>query len=212
MKDFEKRLTALVERVAPADLRIRYDQPSPELDALLPKSLKGGKHYSVSFQTRAFDESGSGGSIRAAIELVLGSLEDGPKDIDPVVPSWYALSRMQREIVEQALKGLCAEHKARGAARNLARERDAHTEYEIADAFEAALRCLEFEYENEPGAVWEPLQARNGPPVRKPTDPVEVSEKEASIARAIQRKKLSTTVKELPKKNGARARDTRKPR
>lgn len=31
---------------------------------------------------------------------------------------------------------------------------------------------LEFEYENEPGAVWEPPQARNGPPVRKPADPV----------------------------------------
>jgi hypothetical protein len=201
MKNFEKELTALVERVAPADLRIRYLVPSPKLEALLPKSMKGEKHYSVAFQTRAFDESGGGDSIRRAVELVLGSLENGPKDIDPAVPSWYALSRMQREVVEHALKGLVAQHKARAAAKNLAHERDAHTEYEIADAFEAALQCLELEYENEPGAVWEPMQARSGPAMRKPTDPAASQGDEASTLGAEQRKKLSTTVKELREKN-----------
>lgn len=42
----------------------------------------------------------NGGSAREVVEMALDSLESGPKDIDPVVPTWYALSRMQREIVE----------------------------------------------------------------------------------------------------------------
>ncbi|HMJ15113.1 MAG TPA: hypothetical protein VK524_27050 [Polyangiaceae bacterium] len=205
MNGFEKQLTALVERVAPADLRIRVVKASAELRAVLPDSMNGEQHYTVSFQTRSFDEGGHGGTVREAVELTLDSLEEGPKDIDPVVPSWYALSRMQREVVEQALKGLAAEHKARAAVKNLTHERDAHTEYEISDAFEAALACLEFEYENGPGAAWEPLQARNGPAVHKPTDPTDPPEELSPAAQTARRKKLSVTVKDLRTKNRKRA-------
>jgi hypothetical protein len=103
MKTFETKLAELVERVAPAELRIRYLATSPKLLELLP-SIKGSKHFSVSFQTRSFDEGASGGSVREAVEMALDSLHKGPKDIDPVVPSWYALTRMQREIVEHVLQ------------------------------------------------------------------------------------------------------------
>lgn len=202
MKTFEAKLTELVQRVAPAELRIRHLITSPKLLELLP-SLKGSKHFSVSFQTRSFDEGASSGSVREAVEMALDSLESGPKDIDPVVPSWYALSRMQREVVEHVLQRHVAKHKERGATKSLAQDQDARHEYEMADAFEAALACLEFEYENEPGTVWEPLHARDDA-VRKPTDPVErpvVSRKAA----AERRKKLSETVKELSVKNRSTA-------
>jgi hypothetical protein len=209
MKTFEAKLTELVQRVAPAELRIRHLITSPKLLELLP-SLKGSKHFSVSFQTRSFDEGASSGSIREAVEMALDSLENGPKDIDPVVPSWYALSRMQREVVEHVLQRHVAKHKERGATKSLAQDQDARHEYEMADAFEAALACLEFEfeYENEPGTVWEPLHAR-GDAVRKPTDPVEppVESRKAAAAR---RQKLSETVKELSVKNRSTAKKARR--
>lgn len=172
MKTLEAKLTALVDRVAPAELRIRYIETPAALLKALP-GLRKSKTYSVSFQTRSFDEGSVSSSVRSAIEMTLDGLERGPKDVDPVVPSWYALSRMQREIVEQSLKRMAAEHKQRGATLNLATSPDAQVELEIADAFDAALRCLEFEYENEKGTAWEPLAARLGPATRKPTDPVD---------------------------------------
>jgi hypothetical protein len=205
MKDFEKKLTQLVERVYPAQLRISYGKLLPELEAILPASMKRRKHYHISYQTRSFDEGASGHTVREAIENTLDSLDNGFKDVDRGLPNWSALSRMQREVVEHTLKGLVAEHKARAAAKNLAHERDAHIEYAIADAFDAALECLEIEYQNEPSTVWEPLQARNGPPVRKPTDPVEESEEPTRAAKAAKRKKLSSTVKNLRAKNRKRA-------
>ena len=198
VKTFESKLAELVERVAPAELRIRCLPTSPKLLELLP-SIKSSKHFSISFQTRSFDEGSSGGSVREVVEMALDSLESGPKDVDPVVPSWYALSRMQREIVEHVLHRYVAKHKQRGAAKSLAQDQDATHEYAMADAFQAALACLEFEYENEPGTTWEPLHAP-GDSVRKPTDPVE-SPTESRKTVAARRKKLSETAKELSDKN-----------
>ena len=202
MKTFETKITELVERVAPAELRIRHVVTPPALLELLP-SVKGSKHFSVSFQTRSFDEGAGAGSVREAVEMALDSLESGPKDIDPGVPSWYALSRMQREVVEHVLKRHVAKHKQRGATKSLSQDPDARHEFVIADAFEAALACLEFEYGNEPGTVWEPLKG-HGEAVRKPTDPVNAPG-ESRRAAAERRKKLSETAQELRMKNRSAA-------
>lgn len=67
----------------------------------------------------------------------------------------------------------------------------------MADAFQAALACVEFE--DEPGTTWQPLHAP-GDAVRKRTNSVE-SPAEFRKGAAARRKNLSETAKELSDKN-----------
>jgi hypothetical protein len=123
--------------------------------------------YEVSVQTRSYDELFSGKSVGDAIRSALEGIED-PKvegDTDPVVPSWYRVSRMQREIVERTLERHRAEHMARAAEANIRNVvSDAAAEYAIADAFKAAMDTLYYdEVDDEQGPLGkEPLQARDG--------------------------------------------------
>jgi hypothetical protein len=110
---------------------------------------------------------------------------------------------LHRLCADRGARSHVAKHKERGAAKSLAQDQDARHEYAMADAFQAALACLEFEYENESGTVWEPLHAP-GDAIRKPTDPVE-PRVESRKAAAERRKKLSETVKELSVKNRSTA-------
>src|SRR5262245_39740401 len=144
MKSLESNLAMLLEKIWPADLKLRVIKPSPKLLAALPSTGKRPT-YTLSHQTRSFDEGPTGRSIRLIVEMALDGLLNGPKDVDRPVPSWYALSRMQREIVEQTLERLAAEHRANGARRNLVRDHGAQAEYEVADAFRAAIEALAFE-------------------------------------------------------------------
>jgi len=166
MKSLETNIALLLEKISPADLKLRLLRASPKLLAALP-SLGKRPTYSLSYQTRSFDEGAVGDSVRLVVEMALDGLVKGPKDVDPPVPSWYALSRMQREVVEQTLDKCVAEHRANAARLNLRNDRAAGAEYEIADAYKAALEALAFEPLETAGSEWEPLVAREAQPVAK---------------------------------------------
>lgn len=195
MRSLEATLTTLLEKVAPGELKVAVPRFAV---------LQDLDRCEVSFRTRGYDEVFCGKSIREAAEMALESLEDPPAgDVDPIVPSWYRLSRMQRQFVEQTLKGLLADHMARAASLNIARSPQAHAEYAMADAFQAALVALEFDDVDEHLAPLpvEPLQAR-----------VEAEKKETDWVDStgdLRKKKgeaLSSAVAALKKKNRGQAR------
>jgi len=159
--------------------------------------------YEVSFQTRSFDQGFIGKTIREVVTSALESIEDAPEgDIDPIVPSWYQLSRMQREFVIQTLRQHSSEHLAAAAAANLAHSRDAEVAYLKADAMIAALNALEVPNVNHDGELLpqEPLQARTA------TEP---ERDDGDDARSARREALAETVKNLKAKNKRRARGTK---
>jgi len=195
MRTLDKTLATLLEKVSPGELKIAVPRFAV---------LQDVARYEVSFRTRGYDEVFCGKTIRQAAEMALESLEDPPEgEVDPIVPSWYRLSRMQRQVVEQTLKRLLADHMAGAASLNIARSPQAQAEYAVADAFQAALAALEFDDVDEHhGALpAEPLQAR-----------VEAEQSEtdwADTSGAVRKQKgeaLSAAVAALKKKNRGKGR------
>ena len=141
-------------------------------------------------------------TVRDAVFSALQSLEDAPDgDIDPIVPSWYQLTRMQRQFVTQTLRRHLAQHMAAAAEANLVRSRAAEGEYLQADSFKAALDALEVTNTNVEGDLvpQEPLQARA---VAEP-------ERDTELQARRRRAALATAVEELKAENRERAKSGR---
>jgi hypothetical protein len=199
MRRLEAVLKALVDRVSPGDVRLNVSRAA---------WMRDGTSYEVSLQTRSFDEITSGETIGEAIRMALDVLEQPPVegDTDPFVPSWYRVTRMQRELVERTLERCHAKHMARAAAANIAHAAAvAQAEYAMADAFKAALASLEFEDTDghQEALEKEPLAARD------PDSPIvsksEAVERNDGSSRKEREARLAATVAELRAKNQARA-------
>jgi hypothetical protein len=132
-RSLEKTLSELVRLAAPGELRLTVP--------VWARKLKQTE-YTVSITTRGCHEGFGGATVAPAAETALGILTGPNPDIDPIVPRWYALGRMARQVVEQVLHRALAEHLERAALAKLAGTGDAHVEYEVADAFNAALDAL----------------------------------------------------------------------
>jgi len=205
MRSLESALTALVDRTSPGVVRLG-----------IPKHawMREYASYEVSIQTRSYDDMFSGKTLGEAIRSALDAFEDPAKpegDIDPVVPSWYRVSRMQREIVQRTLERYRAEHMARAAEANIRNASSAAAaEYAMADAFKAAIDTLYYDEVDEHHAPLEqePLQAR----VEGSTTVVKGKEIESNDRRTRQEreKALASTVAELKAKNREKARASKR--
>jgi hypothetical protein len=200
MRKLESVLKELVDRASPGEVRLN-----------VPRSawMREYASYEVSIQTRSFDEIFTGktigDAIRSAAEGMAEPAVEG--DRDPVVPSWYRVSRMQREIVQQTLERHRARHMANAAAANIANSPVvAQAEYAMADAFKAALAVLDYEENDE----------EQGPLEREVLAPRDATSKIVAKNQAIERAehartkeretRLAATVKDLRDKNRAKAR------
>jgi hypothetical protein len=102
-------------------LPLLVDRTSPGVVRLgVPKRAFTREYasYEVAIQTRSCDELYSGKTIGEAIRSALDEYEDKTRPegyTDPVVPSWYRVSRMQREIAERTLERHRHEDMGRGA-------------------------------------------------------------------------------------------------
>lgn len=166
--------------------------------------------YEVAIQTRSYDELYSGKTIGEAIRSAVDEYEDATRPeghTDPVVPSWYRVSRMQREVVERTLERHRHEHMARAAEANIRGARaDATAEYAMADAFKAAIDTLYYdEVDDRQFALeQEPLQRRaDGSPTVEKGKEIEANDRRT---RSEREKALAATVAELKAKNRERAR------
>lgn len=204
MRSLAKDLTTLVEKVSPADVRLRVPR-----HAFLRET--GG--FEVSLLTRGFDECFGGKTIREAVDSALYDVENPPEGSgDPFVPSWLRLSRMQRELVEHTLRRLAEKHMARAAAANIGAGPKAQADYAMADAFRAALDALAFDDTDDHSAPLEhePLEARTASADSVTTKEQEV-ERNDFRSRKERRAALSKAVAELKQKNREQARSGRKP-
>jgi hypothetical protein len=200
MRSLEAVLKELVDRVSPGDVRLNVPRPA---------WMREYASYEVCIQTRSFDECFSGktigDAIRSAAEGVAEPIVEG--DRDPIVPSWYRASRMQRELVERTLERHRAKHMANAAAANIANNSSvAQAEYAMADAFKAALMALEYEDNDEQHGPLEkePLAARDqASKISAKSRDIERGETVPSTGREA---RVAATVKELRDKNRARAR------
>ncbi len=204
MRSLESVLAALVDRASPGVVRLG-----------VPKHAFMREHasYEVAIQTRSYDELYSGTTVGEAIRSAMDSFEDSTRpegDTDPVVPSWYRVSRMQREVVERTLERHRHEHMARAAEANIRGARaDATAEYAMADAFKAAIDTLYYdEVDDRHFALeQEPLQPRvDGSVTVAKGKEIEANDRRT---RKEREKALAATVAEMKAKNRERARTTK---
>ena len=185
MKSLHAALNALVDLVTPGEIKLSKSR-------LLPgESLA----YDLAVRTRAFNESYTGGTVRETVLDALWGLQN-EVDIDPFVPAWHLLSRMQRELVLQTLREILARHLAAAAEANLAHSRDAEMAYLKADAFQAAIDQLAIPNGDDEEIGCERLQARTS---ATPERDVDVIPKQCG-------ERLAAAVQDLKAKNRRRAR------
>lgn len=206
MRSLEAVLTALVDRTSPGVVRLG-----------VPKHAFTREYasYEVAIQTRSYDELYSGKTIGDAIRSALDEYEDATRPeghTDPVVPSWYRVSRMQREIVERTLERYRHEHMARAAEANIrGNGSEANAEYAMADAFKAAIDTLYYdEVDDRQFALeQEPLQPRvQGSLTVEKGKEIEANNRQAQKKRD---RTLAAAVAELKAKNRKRARSAAVP-
>lgn len=77
---------------------------------------------------------------------------DAPRE-DPFVPAWSRLARIQRQVVVQTPREHSARHMAQVARAKLGNSGAAFAEYQIADAFSAAVDALDHEDVDEHNEV-----------------------------------------------------------
>ncbi|RLB55849.1 MAG: hypothetical protein DRI90_19165 [Deltaproteobacteria bacterium] len=198
MKSLEVLLQELINKVSPAEVRLGIPRYA---------AIREVADVELSFRTRGWDEGFCCKSIRGVVEDALHSLEDAQDgDSDPVIPSWYRVSRMQRQVVNQTLKQRAAEHMARAAEANIASRTTASAaEYAMADAFEAALDALMFDNADNDGEVLPQERLEPREPEPQTDQPVTPDEGKAP-SQGERKKKLSSAVKELKSANRRRAR------
>lgn len=129
--DLETQLTKLIDRVAPGNVTLCRSRLTFE-----------GKHwYELTLDTRESKMSWHAATLAEVVNDAEG--EPGPEE-DPIRPAWRRLTRFQREVVSRTLQELGSKHMARAAAAKVASDRSAYAEYELADAFHAAVEELDF--------------------------------------------------------------------
>lgn len=200
MRRLDAVLKELIDRASPGDVRLN-----------VPRSawMREYASYEIAIQTRSYDEIFTGETISDAIRSAADAMAQPPVegDRDPIVPSWYRVSRMQREFVQRTLERHRAKHMANAAAANIANSLVvAQAEYAMADAFKAALAALDYEENDE----------EHRPLEREILAPRDASSKIVAKNQAIERgeqvqtkereARLAATVKDLREKNRTRAR------
>ena len=112
-------------------------------------------HVELSIATRGGDSSFLAPLIREAAQEALEVLRSGTED--PVTPAWRRLTRMQREIVLEALTEARARHMRLAAEASVDNTpQGVSAEYAKADAFDAALRELDVMDVDETGQEFRP--------------------------------------------------------
>jgi len=120
-------------------------QAAPGRVSIAPRSSEGS--YEVVVDTQRGAAAYTGKTIEEAILGMLGTL-DQPKgdDAAPAPHAFYRLSRIQRELVDQALRRHEADCMERAAEATLARDQaGALGLYAAAEAFRAASDVLQFQ-------------------------------------------------------------------
>lgn len=199
MPPLEEILQKLVNHVSPGEVRLNVSRVAWMRDL---------ECYEVSIQTRSYDEGFTGKTIAEAIRSAAEGMEKPPSegDIDPVVPSWYRVSRMQREVVERTLERYRARHMANAAAANIANNtNEARAEYAIADAFKAALESLEYEEtDGDMGPLEKEVLAPRQSTSKATTKGIEI-EQGGKVPTKEREGRLAATVKQLKNKNHNKA-------
>jgi hypothetical protein len=109
---------------------------------------------------------------------------------------------MQREAVEQVLRGCLADHMAKAAMANIARSSAAHSEYSIADAFKAAIEALQFDDADE-----DHIALPQTEPLKAVTSPLDATD--SDVRTPEKRAKLTDTVVSFVRRTKANARKSK---
>jgi len=104
--------------------------------------LLGREGIAVLLQTRSEGMAFVAKTIRLAAENALDWLDEEPGP-DPIIPTWGRTTRHQRQAVIQKLRASAARHMAAAARAQIAKDPIAAAEYELADAFTAAVQELD---------------------------------------------------------------------
>jgi len=131
MTGFEKQLIALIEAASPGRVVFTKSRPIYE----------GKSGYELEIATRGTTTTTVTDDLDELIQIALEDFSSGDR-IDPVTPAWSRVSRHHREVVIRTLQRFEAAHMARAAKAQLGAKHSAAAEYEIADAFAAALAVL----------------------------------------------------------------------
>lgn len=128
---FEKLLAEVIEAASPG--RIVFTKTRPVFD-------DKASCYELEIATRGSTIIIVNPDLEDSIHVALHDLKSG--ELDPVRPAWSRVSRLHREVVIRTLEGIEARHMARAAKGKLGSKHAAGAEYQIADAFHAALSVL----------------------------------------------------------------------
>lgn len=130
---FEQRLAGVIEKLSPG--RLGFTKARTVVNEAC--------RYDVEIDTRGSKISFVVESLTEGLDVVTDALESGEED--PIRPAWRNLSRFQRELVRRTVAELAEKHMALAAAAKVRRDASAYAEFEIADAFHAAVQELDFE-------------------------------------------------------------------
>jgi hypothetical protein len=201
MTSLESNLATLLEKIWLADLKLRLIKPRRSCSRPCRRLAIGRPTLFPTRREVLMRGRPAAVSAKSSRWRWTASTRDRRTSTVRPVPSWYALSRMQREIVEQTLERLAAEHRANAARKNLLRDQGAQAEYGVADAFRAAMEALAFEPLNVPGSEWEPLAATTDPATSNAKEPSKRQPKAGNSAND-----LGPSVRRAPRKAGKKRR------
>lgn len=142
--DCETALAKLVEHLSPGSITITKPKYSV---------LKQRTAYELTALTRESSITFVADSIAEVARDAFDAMTDGTED--PIVPAWSRLSRYQRQIVVQTLREHAARHMARAAEAKITCAPSSYTDYEVADAFQAAIATLDYDDLDEQHALLE---------------------------------------------------------
>lgn len=164
VKGFELELVKLIDAASPG--RIELSRTKPIFDG-------GRTGFSVTLETRSTTCQYLDEGLAEIVDVALHDLESGEED--PIRPMWHRLSRFQREAVTRLLDMFAAKHMARAARARLGAGRSAAAEYDLADAFHAALVELRSVHDDDESGMPLPgtpkLEAGPPEPIRVATPP-----------------------------------------
>lgn len=148
--DTEALLAEVLRRIDPAELRLMV----PRFAFVRERAA-----FELTATTRDCTISWDGKTIAAAAREALEYLET--PDPDPFQPAWRRCSRMARHVVRNVLLQHAARHRELAASAKVAGTQSSAADFEIADAFFAAISELDHEDIDDDGALLqdEPLAA-----------------------------------------------------